>query len=332
MIAVVTGSRGFIGRNLVDRLLRDGHTVRRLVRRDREALPADGQSFVVDYDTPSTLLELPALDGADVVFHLAGATRAVRADEFHAANVIPARHLLCALTARRLQPRFVFVSSQAAAGPAASLARPTDESDPPRPVEAYGRSKLEAERVVSGFNDHLPTTIVRPSAVFGPYDRDFLPLFRAAQLGWIVYPAVREHWMSLLHVADLVDALMAAALSSRSVGRTYFLGSSEPVQWRAVGAAIARAVGRPIREVDLPRTLVGAAALAGDVVGRVTRRRLLANRSKAALSLHPFWVCSASRARGDLDLGESRALPAAVAETYLWYHSNGWLGRAAGSR
>ena len=63
--------------------------------------------------------------------------------------------------------------------------RPIDEDDTPRPVESYGRSKLEAERIVETFSDHVATTIVRPSAVFGPRDRDFLTLFRFA------YPSER---------------------------------------------------------------------------------------------------------------------------------------------
>ena len=98
-----------------------------------------------------------------------------------------------ALVARRLAPRFVLVSSQAAAGPAADLARPVVEDDAPRPVEAYGASKLEAERVVRSFGDHVPFTIVRPSSIFGPFDRDFLTLFRFARHGVIVYPGVARH-------------------------------------------------------------------------------------------------------------------------------------------
>jgi len=325
MIAVVTGGSGFIGRNLVDRLLRDGHTVRCLVRANGGRAPSRVERHVVEYARPASLHSSRAFEGADVVFHLAGATRAVNEDAFRSANVLVTRHLLGALVARRLRPRFVFVSSQAAAGPAPALDRPIDESDAPRPIEAYGRSKAEAERLVEGFNDRLVTTIVRPCAVYGPRDRDFLTLFRMAARGWLVLPGVRDHWMSLLHVDDVVEGLLRAATRDRAAMRTYFLASREPVRWADVARSISDAAQRPARVVNLPRWVVRAAARVGDGVGLVTGRAPLANSSKAALGRDPYWVCSAARAREELGLPEPMTLPAGIRETYLWYVTQRWL-------
>src|ERR1044071_4982329 len=132
MVAVVTGSRGFIGSHLVDALRRGGHEGRPLVVRADHAVDAS------------------VLDGADVVFHLAGLTSSHSEAELHRANVDTTRALLSAIPS---QPRFVFVSSQAAAGPARSIDQPVRETDAPNPVEAYGRSKLAAEDVVIGSSD-----------------------------------------------------------------------------------------------------------------------------------------------------------------------------------
>lgn len=324
MIAVVTGGSGFIGRTLVDRLLRDGHAVRCLVRSDGARAPRQTERYVVDYQVPPSLHSSPAFDGADVVFHLAGATRALRPSFFHDANVTPTRHLLGALAARRLRPRFVFVSSQAAAGPAATLACPVEESDTPHPVEEYGRSKLDAERIVESFYDRLPATIVRPCAVYGPRDRDFRPLFRFAALGWLPYPGVREHWLSLLHVDDAVEGLVRAAMTERAACRTYFLSSGQPVRWKDLGAHMAAATQRRVREVNLPGWVVAAVSAAGDVAGRVTGTAMLANRSKSALGRHPYWTCSAARARAELGFREQVTLPVGIRETYLWYRAHRW--------
>ena len=325
MIAVVTGGSGFLGQNLTRRLIDDGHTVRCLVRPEGGAPAAGTERFVVDYRQARSLIGSPAFEGADVVFHLAGATSAVRPSAFREANVTPTRNLLGALVARRLRPRFVYVSSQAAAGPASSLHRPVDESDPPNPVEAYGRSKLEAERVVDAFTDRIPATTVRPCAVFGAHDRDFLQLFRLAHRGWMVYPGGRQHWLSLLHVDDLVDGLIAASRVERAMCRTYFLASAEPVQWGALGSAIERAVGRRARHVDLPPLLITAAAIMAETAARVTGRVQLANRSKAALAREAYWVCSASRAAAELGFRVARSLPDAVRDTYYWYRHHGWI-------
>lgn len=326
MIAVVTGGSGFIGQNLVRRLLHDGHEVRCLSRPDGRSVPSGAAEFVVRFDDPRSLNACDGLDGADLVVHLAAATRAVNPGAFEAANVLPTLRLLEALIARGQRPRFLFVSSQAAAGPARSLDRPTTEEDIPSPVEAYGRSKLAAERVVAEFADRLPVTTVRPCAVLGPWDRDFLTLFRMAALGFVTYPGVADHWLSVLHVDDVVDGLLAASRSSRAVSRAYFLASDQPVQWRTLGALIASAVGRPARHFDLPRGVVRGASIVGEWIGRLTRTAPLANRSKGELARHPIWVCSASRATEDFGFRQSRLLPEALYNTYYWYCLRGWLG------
>jgi nucleoside-diphosphate-sugar epimerase len=333
MIAVVTGGSGFIGQNLIRRLRRDGHEVRCLMRPNGGEVPAFTRRYVVRFEEPDSLLTCEALERADVVFHLAGATKATRPDAFAAANIMPTRHLLGAIAARRLAPRFVFVSSQAAAGPAPARHRAIDEDDIPRPIEAYGRSKLEAERIVESFAERVAVTIVRPCSVFGPWDRDFLPLFRFAERGIVLYPGVATHWLSVLYVEDLIDGLMAAARSPDAVGRKYFLASEAPIQWRSLGEMIGQSVGRRVRHVDLPPSIVTVGALAGELLGRVTRVATLANRSKAELSRPPFWVCSASRARQELAFAPSHSLPDAVRATYYWYRKSGWLGgsRRAGS-
>lgn len=324
MIAVVTGASGFVGQNLVRRLRRDGHDVRCLVRPSGGGSPAGGTRHVVRFEEPASLLQCKALDGAHVVFHLAAATKAISANAFHAANVTPTRHLLGAIIARRLFPRFVYVSSQAAAGPAPDLHRPVDETDPPRPLEPYGRSKLEAERIVESFADRVPVTILRPCAVFGPHDRDFLPLFRFACRGFIPYPGIAEHWFSAMHVHDLVDALLAAATRPEAISQTYFV-AGESVRWREFGEHVAAAVGRRVRHVNVPRAVVQSASVAGELWSFLSRRTTLANRSKAVLSRQKYWVCSASRAREALALGAPRSLPEAIRETYFWYRNNGWL-------
>ena len=323
MIAVVTGASGFIGRNLVGRLRDEGHEVRCLTRsRSRSAVTG---STLIDFGDPASVTACAALDGANVVFHLAGATRARSADAFAAANVTPTRNLLAALEARRQQTRFVYVSSQAAAGPAVSLEHPVTETDAPNPVEEYGRSKLHAEREVQR-SGMIPWTIVRPSSVLGPHDRDFLRLFQLAQKGVLVYPGVRDHWLSLLHVSDVVSGLMAAAQRQRAVGRAYFLGSKAPLRWRDLGSEIERAVGRHVRHINMPAAIMRAGGRLGDLVAGLLLETPLLNSNKVALARHPFWVCSSAQAETELDWRQERSLPDAVRDTYLWYQQSGWLG------
>jgi nucleoside-diphosphate-sugar epimerase len=327
MIAVVTGASGFIGRNLVQRLLSRGAEVRCLVRPSGGGAPKGAAAFPVRYDDQDSLNHCCAFDGADAVFHLGGATRATSVARFERANVAPTRMLLRAIAERRVGARFIYVSSQSAAGPAAPGATVT-EADTPAPVEAYGRSKLAAERVVTGFADRVPTTIVRPSAVFGPGDRGFYALYRLVNLGVLIYPGVMRHELSVVHVDDVVDGLLSAAREKRAIGRTYFLTSREVVTWGALGDLIAGAMGRKPRSVNLSPALVQVAATIGEWYGRMTGTTPLLIRSRAALAAQPRWVCSAERAKAELGVDPTRSLPDAIRETYLWYVRAGWLSDA----
>jgi nucleoside-diphosphate-sugar epimerase len=144
----------------------------------------------------------------------------------------------------------------------------------------------------------LPTVIVRPAAVYGPGDRDFLELFRLARHGVAIHAANREHWLSIIHVTDVARAIVRAAVATEAPGRAYCLGNPEPVQWAELFRLAARCANRELRiDIDIPSFVIDAGAAVGDVVARVTGRAGLLTTPKVALSKARFWTCS-STARG----------------------------------
>ena len=330
MIAAVTGASGFVGSNLVDLLAARGWTVRRLARPGSPpaAEPRPNvETHVVDFADARTLDRTPALDGADVVFHVGGVTKRRTLDAFRAGNVVPTRALVDAMARRAAagapRPRLVPVSSQAAAGPAPPPDRPVTEDDPPRPVEGYGASKLEAEAVVRAAEGAW--TIVRPGAVYGPRDVDFLTAFRHARLGVAVYPAPRGARLSIVHVADLADALLRAAESPAAVGRTYFV-AAEDVAWRDVYAAAAAAQGTRLRVAIAPPAWgLRLAGRLGDLWGGLTGSEPLANSHKVTLGVQPWWLCSSARARRELGWAPRLGLDEGMRATAAWYRAQGWL-------
>jgi nucleoside-diphosphate-sugar epimerase len=328
MIAVVTGSTGFIGRHLVDALLELGAEVRALVRpetaRDRRD-PRIGH-WEADLLDDRSVRESPVWTGVTNVFHLAGLTRARTLDQFRGGNVFPTANVLAALAGRGGRPpRVVLVSSQAAAGPSSGADSPVRETDRPLPIEAYGRSKLQAEQAVVRYRDALPITIVRPSSVYGPGDRDFLQLFRQERRRIAVRVVPRDHQLSLVHVRDVVRALILAAERPRAVGRTYFVTHETPVSWGELYDAMDEVVGRKPIPVRLPSPLLRLVARGGDLVSAVTGRPLLANRNKAALARPRWWLCDPSRAREDLGWRAEVPLLDGLRDTYTWYVEARWL-------
>jgi nucleoside-diphosphate-sugar epimerase len=330
MIALVTGSSGFIGSHLVDALVTRGATVRVLARAGAAAGEADPRTtrWTVDLLDDRSVRDTPAWDGVTHVFHLAGVTKRRTLAQFRSGNVVPTANLLAGAVARggSRPPRFVFVSTQAAGGPASSADRPVREDDPPRPIEGYGQSKLEAEAAARRYQGQLPVTIVRPAAVYGPRDRDFLRAFRLAARSIAIHAVPRENRFSIVHVTDLVDALLRAGDRPEAVGRTYYVANDAPVSWRELYAEISAAASRsPGVDVQIPLSAVTAAGYAGDIVSALTGWHTLANRHKTRLARPRWWLCDPSRAHAELDWNSSVPLQGGVRETYLWYLAAGWM-------
>lgn len=330
MIAVVTGSTGFIGSHLVDALLARGASVRALVRPETPEAARDARvpRWEAELLDDRSVRESRVWEGATHVFHLAGVTTGRTLAQFRAGNVFPTANVLAAIAAREgPRPRIVLVSSQAAAGPAASATTPVRESDRPVPVEAYGRSKLQAEQAVVRYRDALDVCILRPAAVYGPRDRDLLRVFRQATSRVALHAAPRQQLFSIVHVADVVRALLVVAESPASRGQTYFVCNDEPVTWGALYDLIAECAGsRPI-QLQIPLAAVRLAARGGDLLSMLTGRSTILNHNKSALARPPYWVCSAATLRDALGWRPETPLQEGLRATYDSYLDAGWLRR-----
>ncbi len=307
MIVAITGANGFIGQHLCERFAERGAVVRPVVRRDLNS-PSIGDM----------------LEGIDVLVHAAGATRAPTRALLRAANVDLTKRVLD-LARRAKVARFVFISSQAAAGPASFLDAPVTEDMSPAPVEAYGRSKLNAEELVRA-SDEMSWVILRPAAVYGPRDRDFLAMFRLARRGVAIHPANRRQWISIVHVRDVADAIVRAVTAPKAASGTFFLANDAPVQWADIFRSAARAARRALLlDVEIPRWLIDVGAAGGDVFARVAGAPGLLTSEKVALTKPRFWICSNERAKRELGFVPRIGLQDGFAETYDWYRANGWL-------
>jgi len=306
MIVAITGADGFIGRNLVRRFQTRGWTVRPVVRRDFETGNID---------------DLVAR--ADAIVHAAGATRSPSHAGLVASNVTLTARLIEAARQRDAR-RLVFISSQAAAGPAASRDQPVSEDAAPAPIEAYGRTKLDAERLIESAG--VPFVIVRPAAVYGPHDSDFVAMFRLASRGVAIHPANRDHWISIVHVDDLARGVELASSHPDAIGRTYFVANTEPVQWRDLFRATALSARRRVRvDIEVPAWLVRAAAAGGDILSLLSGRASLLTSEKIALAAARYWICSTERVRRELGFTAALSLSDGLAETYRWYLERNWL-------
>jgi dihydroflavonol-4-reductase len=315
----VTGATGFIGRHLTARITANGEIVRAVVRPSSVARAIGSGVTVVGSPLEQHAL-VEAFRDVDVVIHLAGVVSALSDREYAATNVEGTREV--ARAACTVGARLVHVSSLAAAGPAPASA-PRREDDPVAPVTAYGRSKLEAERVVAGV-DGLRWTILRPAAVYGPGDRAMLPLFRFARRGMLPLVGRTTAAYTFVHVDDVVRAI-AAAVEHDASGETMFVGHPEAVTAREILEAVRTAVGRRAVIVRVPWALTRMAAVAGELAGGLRGRPLSLNSSRyTELSAEGF-VCNVDRLRDRLGIVAQIGLREGLAATAAWYRREGWL-------
>lgn len=320
---LITGVSGFIGSRMRDELLASGSDVV-AIRRPGSPPAKAGRSVEADYGSASELEQVMAAEKPDYVLHVAGVTKGSSYEDFQRGNVMPTRNLLGAL--RRHHPdikRFVLVSSLASYGPSATTA-PHREEDPPRPIEYYGQSKLEAERVVREESGDVPWTIVRPSGVYGPGDVDYFNLFKSAMRGWNAYFGNRDRCMSVIYVDDCVRGILEAARHESSISRGYFLTSNQPVTWERFQSEVVRVVDRPVRTVDLPGQLVVVAALGGELATRIDKKPRLLNLQKAKMGAQQAWTCVGDAASRDFGFTAEVDLVEGIRRTHEWYAANDW--------
>src|SRR5258707_5262389 len=213
-------------------------------------------------------------------------------------------------------PLFVNLSRRGAGGPAASPDRPVQETDPPHPIEAYGQSKLEAEEAVSRYAGQLSVTILRPGAVYGPRDVDFLKAFKEARRRIAFHAPPRDPTLSVSYLRQLVHAVLLAGDHPAASGRTYFVAAGDVVTWNHIYRGVAKLAGTVPLEIQLPRAAMWVAGRAGNLLSLVSGRHFLLNANKIALSRPRWWLCDATRAKRELGWSATTTLADGLEETY----------------
>jgi dihydroflavonol-4-reductase len=326
MATLVTGGTGFIGSHLIERLARSGTEVICLAKDAMNMAVLEPLGCRIELVDLNDLRSLDGiLDRVDTIYHLAGVTRCRTSEEYYEGNTNATRNFveLC-LRASSSVRRFVYVSSLAAAGPSFP-GHPLTEDAPYHPVSHYGRSKMLAEREVLKAADRMAVTIVRPSSVYGPRERDMYDYIKLIYRGLEPLIGFKDKLMSLIHVRDLVNGILLAGTAPGAAGKTYFLGSELFYSIREIGETIASVVHTHPVCVRLPHSVVYAVGAVAVAVGKCTGQQVFFTMEKARESVQPAWICSVARAKHDLEYHQTVSLRQGMAETYRWYKEHGWM-------
>lgn len=253
---LVTGASGFIGRSLVAALAHEGYAVRAAARDPRSVPVQAGVTPLKLPDLAASLDWAGLLGGATHVVHLAGLAHSpgVLADDvYRRINALAVGELAEAAACAKVE-RLVFVSSvRAQAGLSADHA--ITERDVPAPTDAYGRSKLEAERLIA--TSGVTFTVLRPAVVYGPRVKgNIASLATLAKTPMPLPFANLDNRRSLLALENFIAAVSLVLGSERAKAETFLVADEEPISVADLVGAMREGLGRPPLLIGVPQGAV----------------------------------------------------------------------------
>jgi nucleoside-diphosphate-sugar epimerase len=314
----VTGATGFLGGHVCEAFRDAGWQVRGVVRPgNTKPLPAGIDRIVSPLERDQLVRGFAE---TDLVVHAAGLTRSASDVALRSVNVTGTQAVVEAVNA--VGARLIHVSSLAAVG-TGTRARPRQEDDEPKPITPYGRSKLDGEKIVRSAAK-VPWTMLRPASIYGPRDRQFLPLFRLASRGLFPLVTNPDAAFTVIHVADVARAIVLTASEAPASRSTFFLGHPEATSADELMKHLADAFGVRYRPVRLPQAVLRSVAWIGDWRWTIGREPMLDSTRLAEFRAEGF-VCAVDRAREALGFEAAKPLAEGLKETAHWYRSEGWL-------
>jgi len=309
-VDLITGATGFIGNRLLRELCLQNRPARVLLRRDT------GLANAIIADLTDTRALNRTCSSIETVFHCAGYAHAFSSfsnadeDQHWQVNSEGTRNLVEAAGKAGVH-RFVFLSSvKAMAEPGEAY---VDEDCPGLPQTAYGQSKRAAEEAVleAGTRYGMHVVNLRLAMVYGKGGRGNLArMGNLIRRGW--FPPLPEtgNHRSMVHVDDVVDAMLRVVVDDRANGRTYIIAGPQAPSGRELYDAVRASCGLPKRSWEVPEAVLRTTGRCGDVAERITGKRLPLDSETVSRLLDSAWYSSARierelgwRAQVDLKTG-----------------------------
>ena len=330
---LITGASGFIGSHLVRQALEAGFEVWAAVRKDSDKtrLTAQGvQLLEVDYyDEEQLFSALSAVPSRgedaplwDYVIHNAGITKTAHVEEFAQVNAEHTRRFLSALARLPQAPRrFVLMSSLSSYGDTAPSGQPLHAELPQKPNTRYGRSKCLAEHYTE--QSGLPFTILLPTGVYGPGDKDYLIALQSIARGINAMAGLRKQYLTFVYGGDVARAALFVLHEERARGERYIVADGDTYTDKEFAQLAQRLLGRKhVLHLRIPLLLVHLTCLVGSLRARLTGQTTPLNQDKYPILAQRNWRCDPSPLFA-LGFTPSTDLEAGLRETIT-------AGRAAG--
>lgn len=327
MKTLVTGASGFIGSHLVDRLIDDDHDVTGLIRKTSRLQWLENKPVRLvtgDIRNADSLIE--AVKGKDIIFHVAGKVVARNYKSFVDTNQTGTENLMeTILSYNSNVKKVIYISSIAAAGPTTPDHILT-EKDPSYPINAYGKSKYAGEQTILSYKDKINVVIIRPPVVYGPRDRGTLTFFRLVAKHIKINLGYRDRYVTLVHVSDLAEAILLAAIKETGNGELFYVDDESPVRTLLeIQHKIAQIMGKKTLRIRVPLASLFIVTAVMEGLHRITGKNTWINFDKYREFSQQAWLCDGTKIREKLGYSPKITLQQGLRQTITWYNEMGWI-------
>jgi nucleoside-diphosphate-sugar epimerase len=324
---LITGASGFVGFHLINEALKNNLEVYAAVRKssDIRHLKDLGIQFTyLDYNDVQSLVNELEDKQYTYIIHAAGTTAAKTEADYNLVNATYTYNMALAVTKANIPlKKFVFLSSLAGLGPLPDSNSTIRDDSFPNPVTAYGKSKILAEDLLKPLTS-LPLITIRPTAVYGPRDKDIFIILKKFSQGLEPYIGKIDQQLSFVYVKDLAKIAVQALYSNVS-HQTYNISDGKAYNRYALADYSKQILGKKTFKIHLPLFIVKA--LAGFL-----EKAYANSKATPALNIEKLneltaanWVCDIEQAKTDLNYQPEYDLQAGLKESFDWYKANAWL-------
>ena len=322
---LITGASGFLGYHIINAAVENAYDVYAAIRKSSnvkhlEHLPI--QYVVLDYKDAEGLQKIFEEKQFDYVIHAAGTTKANTEQEYDLVNNVYSQNLATAAAKNKNVKRFVFISSLAALGPSKSAEENITENKAPDPVTAYGKSKLNAENNLKKMD--IAITIFRPTAIYGPREKDIFIVMKTLSKGIDVYIGRISQQLSFVYGADM-GQIAVKALEQTGANTDYNISDGNSYSRYAYADIVKRLLGKKAFRFHLPLSVIKVIFFVVEKINKSMNKVPVVSIEKLNELTAENWICDISKVKKDLGFEPKFDLEKGLRTSIEWYKENKWL-------
>lgn len=316
---LITGASGFLGYHLIMAALDKNLEVYAAVRKNSQIdhlkeLPV--KYVYLNYDDIEAISKVLENNTINYIIHAAGVTKAVKQQEYNLVNATYSVNLAKAIKSNNGNlKKMIFISSLAAVGPSTDEVTAITEQTNTKPVTAYGRSKLLAETELCKLT--IPLTILRPTAIYGPRDKDIFILLKTISKGLDLYMGKFLQQLSFVHARDVAEAAVQALFLNKT--GVYNIADGNRYNRYQFADTTKKILNKKAIRFHIPMPLIKVLAYFLETINGWANKPAVINREKLQELAAKNWSCDISKAKNELNFSPRFNLESGLKESIAWY-------------